>query len=1083
MEPTTQIKSLKLPFAKSYAFVIGIDAYEDMAPLSTAVKDANDIADLLEDKEMHGYTVFRLLDAKKAQILDLFGQMKELVQRGDRVIFYFAGHGVAHDSEGDPEGFLVPADAKRDKEESWVSMDLLHQTLNDLPCKHGLLILDCCFAGAFKWSGTRSMGRVVTKTLYAERFLRFVDNPAWQVITSAAHDQKAADILDAKALGLREAVGEEAKFENSPFAWALKKAIQANSQADTSGLKRSDGVITATELYIFLREIVEKATRHKGKRQSPAIFTLSKHDTKGEYIFLNPGHPLNLPMAPNHNPYKGLDAYSVADEHIFFGRQQAVDEMADKLDKTSLLLVSAPSGQGKSSTVKAGLFPHLEKLGYRILPILRPGDRSLTNWKLLMEAKPSEKMVLLIDQFEELYGLPEGERCLFEQLLYDLLQRMAQEARGNEVDFTPVKNRYEDWFYQIKSYPDRFLDTIRTHQTNTASESIDLPNVHSTFKIILTIRSDFEWQLKSSFFGNSFWKDQQIRNFLYRLPPPSSEELKEIMIKPAWVVAYEFETESLVDQILEEINHAPGSLSLLSFTLRQLFEHRDQDQRLLTMRAYTDQLGGVNGALSEYADQVYDRLNKSQQRFMRKLILRMVRLNDGQYTRRRVYLKTPSNKSGFEFIDELDYPDHLDEVKEGVLKALSKALLIRNDQDELGPYIEPIHDSLINFWPRCLQWIQAFGRENLVLQRQLWQAVVDHHQWEEGIYGTPDGREPQAPLWDNNPKLQQIQIAITDPRDEWLCKKGWADKSIASVCFLLWEDQPTQTQLEEMAAWNWFFKTEDSTERYRKIRDQMDHWLNEEELVFVKNSFDRQRSEIERLKKERDEAIRAKEEAQLARERTVKEMIEASWKAGTYLEKLNDGWVRGVRDLYQRLKLLMSLGKAQSLSPVPIFLKGPHQEDFELHASEFGYYNPAFLIWAKANVIPAKNNKILRDLTLPFYNRFMREMAWVYYLSYEHLNAHVDLRDRVKDAYLLQLKNGREGGFYLQQLLRDYPDRHEAEMQKLFGDMAWYYWVVASGFWIRRHIDTTDVTFFEILEDLLSTYDADWLANPPKLPV
>ena len=356
--------NLSLPFKESHAFIIGINDYEHVSNLRTAVKDASDIAELLEDKEKHGYTVHLFKDANKAKMEEVFQLMKDIVKKDHRVIFYFAGHGIAHDSEGDPEGYLVPSDAKAEEKESLISMDVLHQTLSNLPCKHGLLILDCCFAGAFKWStGYRFMKGAGMDVLYAERFWRFVEHPAWQVITSSAHDQKAADIVNKEALGLRAEGGDDLIENNSPFAWALKQALDLHSKADTSGFKRSDGVITATELYLYLREVVELSTHNFGKRQSPAIFNLARHDTKGEYIFLNPGHRLNLPEAPSRNPYKGLGPYDIgeSDAETFFGREAAIQQLKGKLEHTSILVITAPSGQGKSSVIKAGLFPLLQK--------------------------------------------------------------------------------------------------------------------------------------------------------------------------------------------------------------------------------------------------------------------------------------------------------------------------------------------------------------------------------------------------------------------------------------------------------------------------------------------------------------------------------------------------------------------------------------------------------------------------------------------------------------------------------------------------------------------------------------------------
>ncbi|MEM7373434.1 MAG: caspase family protein [Bacteroidota bacterium] len=815
-----------LPFKTSHAFIIGNDAYQHVSSLKTAVKDAKDMARLLGND--HKYKVHALYNATKAEMEEMFQKMPSIVKAEDRVIFYFAGHGIAIDSEKDPEGYLVPVDAESKGIAKLVPMDVLHSALLKLPCKHGLLILDCCFAGSFQWSaGFRSLfTREKKEQLYEERFMRFIEHPAWQVITSSASDQKALDLISHDSLGLRAEIlgGDTSEAKNSPFAFALRQAIELKGSARDERGNRSDGVITATELYSYIRRIVEEESNKQGAKQSPAIFTLSKHDTKGEFIFLEPGHRLNLPKAPDRNPYQGLKAYGQDEQAVatFFGRTRAIQEMNAKLSKFSILVVSAPSGQGKSSTVKAGLFPFLQQSyawSEKQFIVLRPGNRDKAKWQELEHMSAEEKAVVLIDQYEEMFTEDEAEREDCEQQLIALTQRIVHYQQANKRP--------------------------------------------APLKLVITIRSDFEWRLKSTFIEQeSFWDEKLLRYFLYRLPPMELEELREAMVKPAWVIAYDFESEELINQILEEINYAPGALPLLSFTLHQLYKYRDTSKRIFTQNAYENKLGGINGALGKYANQVYNSLpDEAHKDFMRKIFLRMVRLNDGSYSRRRIYLRIDSKKRGVSFLDELNYPDHLDATKDAVLEILEQSLLIIADQDEFGPYVEPMHDSLINFWPRCLEWIQEFGRENLVLQRQLWQAVIEHHQWEKNIYGTADGGEAAAPLWNDHPKLQQVQIAVTDPHDEWLCKKGWANKRIDSIAYLLWEQQPTHTQMEEMAAWNWYFQEENDEIRYQNIRNQMDHWLNEEELRFVEASFRQQREEIEQLQRDYERALAAAESA------------------------------------------------------------------------------------------------------------------------------------------------------------------------------------------------------------------------------
>lgn len=835
--------NLATPFIENHAFIIGINDYRNgISPLETAVNDAREIASLLGG-DFHGYTTHLLENGTKSEMEAMFTQMKAKIKAEHRVIFYFAGHGIALDTdEAEPKGYLVPSDANGQDRSTLVPMDALGATLKELDDQdlhvHVLLILDCCFSGAFKWaSGTRSFTFDENDILYEERLLRFTKHRACQVITSASHDQKAADVLPTD-FGTRDTGGIGDK-DNSPFAWALIQAL-LEGKADVerenlkTGKKESDGVITATELSAYLRDTVEPLTREEGTGQSPSFFPLKQHDSKGEFIFLNPKSKLNLPSAPDYNPYLGLRVFGENDVKHFFGRDAAIAEIEASLQGTSLLVVSASSGLGKSSTVKAGLFPKLKAAGkFQHMHCIRPTDGTKPLKDLPKALKEAGKHLIVIDQLEELFHLEEDARAEFEQQL------------------------------------------IKT------SAGIK----RSTAKMLLTMRSDFEWHLRDSDFGKTFWDEEKIREFLYRLPPMKREELEQIMLKPADMIAYDFESEQMIDQILEEIDNAPGALPLLSFTLSKLYEFRDTDNRIFRLKDYTEKLGGINGALSATADQVFasfepqegkgavNETNRLQgkQAILRNLFLRMVRLNDGSYTRRRVYLNKSSKILKHKALNELDYPDHLDEMVEEVLEAIGGgqeeakvgkpmlAQLVIRGQDNQGPFIEPLHDSLLNFWGKGLGWIREFGREHLVLQRQLWQAVEEYHAFDEEKRKSQSSYRSNelgdtSPLWHNNPKLELVMMAICDPNNEWLCKQGYSKIDLSTVAWLLWEHQPDQSQLDTLQPFRVDLKEDNLELLYDKIKSQMDPWLNEFELDFVKKSFEKQQSELDRMREERDEA-------------------------------------------------------------------------------------------------------------------------------------------------------------------------------------------------------------------------------------
>jgi hypothetical protein len=63
------------------------------------------------------------------------------------------------------------------------------------PFPYLLIVLDCCFTGTFRWFSAR---KAIPEAIHRQYYDRLIDYPAWQVITSAAHNQAALDFLSDK---------------------------------------------------------------------------------------------------------------------------------------------------------------------------------------------------------------------------------------------------------------------------------------------------------------------------------------------------------------------------------------------------------------------------------------------------------------------------------------------------------------------------------------------------------------------------------------------------------------------------------------------------------------------------------------------------------------------------------------------------------------------------------------------------------------------------------------------------------------------------------------------------------------------
>ncbi len=798
-------KIAKKGFSRNLAFIIGINNYiNGISPLKTAVNDAKKLVETLREK--HGYQVWVCLDeiatlSKLNQLLEK--TLPEQVTENDRLLFYFAGHGVALNNDDEPAGYLIPQDAIQGDTDSYLPMTKLHHALSKLPCRHFLAILDCCFSGAFRWSSTRDLIRS-PKVIHKERYNRFITDSAWQIITSSASDQKALDNFKLDT--------ERGEVDNhSPFAAALLEALEGAADIyppAKNNHKAGDGVITATELYLYLRDRVEIPTEKHRLRQTPGIWCLNKHD-KGEYIFLSPGHELNLPPAPpldeSKNPYRGLKSFEEKHSELFFGRSELVEKLQAFVQIHPLTVVLGASGSGKSSLVKAGLIPQLKKETteqWCILSPIRPGEkpfRALNN-ALISESLPTvelgnqqknlaqsiaawvqnnlnSKLLIVIDQSEELITLCQNE------------------------------NERKEFFQQI-------LTAINHHRHQ--------------LRVILTLRSDFEPQVRDAGLkfvceelnlGNTFLQ-RRWQSGRFIVPAMTRAELREAIEKPAEGRVMYFQPHDLVEQLIDEVDNMPGVLPLLSFALSELFlkylhRQRDAEHRGITIdRALTqadyDKLGGVMQSLTQRADEEYQKLvdeNSAHDQVIRHVMLRMVALTGGELARRRVPLS------------ELEYPEEKNILVKEVIERFGRArLLVKGRNIDGFSYVEPAHDALVRGWEQLVKWIKD-ETDILRLQRRLTLAAENWQLEQKSNNSKVSFLYTQKALW----RRKKTKNSVNRRKKARVAnnKSSKFSKSNKPKLHFLWVNDPYINEL-------------------RKILNSGNlNWMNQTEILFIKRSLRR----------------------------------------------------------------------------------------------------------------------------------------------------------------------------------------------------------------------------------------------------
>ena len=324
-------------------------------------------------------------------------------------------------------------------------------------------------------------------------------------------------------------------------------------------------------------------------------------------------------------PYRGLSSFRERHSAFYFGREDETNKLYELTKECKLITVVGPSGSGKSSLAHAGLIPLIKKnrppktiwdclsftpgqspfynLAASLVPLLEPTlnetDRLLEAGKLanLLKSQQvtlnsvvdrvisisngTEKLLLIVDQFEELFTIAENEdRLIFvDQLLMG-------------IEKAPL----------------------------TA---------------LLTLRADFYGQIISL----SRTMSDLIEKGIVNITRLNTSELEQVIWGPANLLGFNLE-EGLSDRIISDVRNQPGYLPLLEFALTELWVNKENNT--LT-HSYYEKIGKISGSITMKAESEFSFLTQMQQLKTRQIFSRLVRIaevNDGeQDTRRRASIK------------------------------------------------------------------------------------------------------------------------------------------------------------------------------------------------------------------------------------------------------------------------------------------------------------------------------------------------------------------------------------------------------------------------------------------------------------
>jgi WD40 repeat protein len=425
------------------------------------------------------------------------------------------------------------------------------------------------------------------------------------------------------------------------------------------------------------------------------------------------GAPIAAPATVPDCPYPGMEPFGEADSRFFFGRDEEIEEVTQRLRLHPLLVIIGPSGSGKSSLVFAGVLPALRAShhfggGEWRVKTMRPGANPLATLDSLLDGaqQHAERTLLVIDQLEEMFTLANQEES--EAFQATLLERSAA------------------------------------------------PNLY----MLLTVRIDFYNDLQNT----ALWPRMQAHRLVVR--PLDDRGLRQAIVRPAEQVGVYVEA-ALVERLVADAAFEPGMLPLVQETLVLLWDRVERrflplsayEALVLPRRAYSElehgmlQRTGLQVAMARRADAAYNEIVlPEQQAIIRRIFLRLIQFGEGRADTRRQQPET-------ELQAATDTPAHFRATLEHLVTR--RLLTVNQDERNQVRLVDLAHEALIGGWPLLRGWLAQWrtaerARRRLELKSQEWQRLGEA---EGGLLDPVELAEAQR--WLASPAATELGISPT----------------------------------------------------------------------------------------------------------------------------------------------------------------------------------------------------------------------------------------------------------------------------------------------------------------------------------
>jgi WD40 repeat protein len=427
------------------------------------------------------------------------------------------------------------------------------------------------------------------------------------------------------------------------------------------------------------------------------------------------------------NPFPGLRPFTVEESHLFFGREGQSEIVLEYLARNHFAAVTGASGSGKSSLIYCGLIPilyggfiHNTGSYWKIIAV-RPGNSPIENL--------AESLARNEQAYPDVDDISMRKQILLSVLRrssFGLVDAIKQMKIAEKENVLLIIDQFEELF----RFKESRKDSTAFNETEAYIKLLvnAIRQKEHPIYVVLTMRSDFigecsQFQELTRLINNS--------NFL--IPQMTRDDFREAVLGPLAVGGAEIDSQ-LLHHILNSIENKSDQLPVLQHAMMRTWEfwlHNNDPSVPIKMRDY-EAAGRVENALSMHANEAFEELSEEGKRVCKSIFRCLTEKgSDNKGTRHPATVR---------YLAEIaKAPDAavIEVVERFRAKGRSFLTPVEGTPIDSDTVIDISHESLMRIWDKLKTWVEEeFSSVQMYLR--LAEASSQFQLGKTGLWRPPD---------------------------------------------------------------------------------------------------------------------------------------------------------------------------------------------------------------------------------------------------------------------------------------------------------------------------------------------------------